>query len=116
MEIWLQVTACCCCCCSLLGLTKQNSGYCEAPHHAALRAQAEKEAAYRPRGKESANAGEEEEEGGEGLLPKRKNEDEPAAAAPKEGVHDDRVEAVVRDGGGGGRGGYSCKFFFTVRK
>lgn len=29
-----------------------NSGFREAPHHAALRAQAEKEAAYRPQGKD----------------------------------------------------------------
>lgn len=51
---------------------KKSSGSREAPHHLALRAQAEKEAAYRPRGKDGADATkeqegkEEAEEGGEG--------------------------------------------------
>eukprot|EP00903_Cladosiphon_okamuranus_P010367 g9808.t1 len=61
-----------------------ESGFREAPHHPALRAQAEKEAAYRPRGKDSANGTkeqqgkEEAEEGSEGpespLLQDRKEQ------------------------------------------
>eukprot|EP00752_Nemacystus_decipiens_P010328 g9200.t1 len=91
-----------------------ESGFSEAPHHPALQAQAEKEAAYRPRpsGEDGANGlieegQEKEEEGEEGPPPPQpgdSKEQEPAAARSSAtgglcGAF--AVKAAGRGGGGG---------------